>query len=254
MDDIPIALQLFAVRGEVKQDLPATLRKVADTGYVGAEPWGYTGEALEWMGHSAEDIRAMYDDTNLVCCGIHLATVALKDNLETTVEFNRILGNRCLVIAADPRRMSSVETIRELADILNDAAEKVAEEGMFVGYHAHGFDFEEVEGEVAWVRLFDQTSEEVIMQLDIGNCMGGGGDPIAMLKRFPNRARSIHLKDHNKPEGGVLGDGDVDWETVFEVIERNQNTRWFVVEEGGSDGLGFEVPGRSLQALRDMGL
>lgn len=253
MGDIPIGLQLFAVRGEVKEDLPGTLANVADMGYVAAEPWGYGGESLEWMGHCAEDIRAMYDDHGLTCCGIHLSTGALKDNLQTTVEFNQILGNRFLVIAADKQRMSSVETIEELAGILNTAAEQVAGEGMFVGYHAHPFDFETVDGEVAWVRLFSQTREDVIMQMDIGNCMGGDGDPIAMLRQFPNRARSVHLKDYNKPQGGGLGDGEVDWDAVFEVIEKNQNTEWFVVEEGGKDGLGFDVPRRSLQALRAMG-
>ncbi|MFW6189560.1 MAG: sugar phosphate isomerase/epimerase family protein [Planctomycetota bacterium] len=253
MDDIPIGLQLFSVRGECQKDLAATLQQVADIGYVAAEPWGYDGEALEWMGHSAQDIRGMYDDAGLTCCGIHLSTGALlPDNIECTVEFNRILGNDFLVIAADKQRMSSVETIGELAGILNDAAEKVATDGMFVGYHAHPFDFEIVDGEVAWNRLFSQTREDVIMQMDIGNCAGGDGDPIGTLRKFPNRARSVHLKDYGKPEGGVLGDGEADWETIFEVIDTMQNTEWFVIEEGGPDGLGFDVPRRSLQALRRM--
>jgi sugar phosphate isomerase/epimerase len=255
MRSIPIALQLFSVRGEVKKDLPATLKAVADIGYVGAEPWGYSGEKLEWMGHSANHIRAMYDDAGLNCCGFHLATGALMgDNLARTVEMNQILGNQFLIIAADKQRTSSIDGVKELAEILNGAAEKVAAQGMFVGYHAHPFDFTDLDGETGWDRLFSATDEQVIMQLDIGNCANGGGDPIAILKKFPNRARSLHLKDHGGAPDSVIGEGMADWQTIFDLVENSQNTEWFVVEEGGREGLGYDVSARSLAALRAMGL
>jgi sugar phosphate isomerase/epimerase len=254
MANIPIGLQLFSVRGECQQDLPATLEAAADVGYQAVEPWGYAGDSLEWMGCSAQEIRKILDDNGLKCCGIHLQTGALLgDNLSRTIEFNRVLGNRFLVIAADKDRMSSVETIMELAGILNEVAEKLKPEGMFTGYHAHGFDFEQVEGQTAWDRLFSNTREDVIMQMDIGNCAGGGGDPIAMLRKFPGRARSVHLKEYGGPPGSVIGEGEADWEEVFRLCETEHNTEWYVVEEGGPDGLGFDVPRRSLEALRRMG-
>ena len=71
------------------------------------------------------------------------------------------------------------------------------------------------------------------MQLDIGNCASGGGDPIAMLKKFPNRARSLHLKDYGGPPDSVIGEGKADWKTIFDLVETSQNTEWYVVEEGG---------------------
>ena len=254
MGKIPIALQLYSVRGEVQKDLPATLKAVADLGYEGAEPWGYGGESLEWMGHSAADIGAMFDDNGLVCCGIHLATGALLgDNLARTIDFNQTLGNRFLIIAADKPRMSARNTIMELAGILNDTAGKLAPEGMYTGYHAHGFDFETVDGEIAWDILFSNTRKDVIMQMDIGNCAMGGGDPIGTLRKFPGRARSVHLKDYGGPPGSVIGEGKADWETIIRLCDAEHPVEWYVVEEGGADGLGFEVCGRSLQALRKMG-
>jgi len=206
------------------------------------------------MGHSPQDIRQMYDDNGLTCCGIHLRTDALMgDNLARTVELNSILGNHFLVIAIDPQRITTVDGVAELAGILNDAAEKVADKGMYVGYHAHGVDFQDVEGQTGWERLFSSTRKEVIMQMDIGNCANGGGDPIAMLRKFPNRARSLHLKDYGGGPDSVIGEGKADWETIFKLVDECQNTEWFVVEEGGKDGLGFDVCKRSLEALRKMG-
>lgn len=250
----PIGLQLFSVRGEVERDLAATLAAVAKLGYVGAEPWGYNGEVLGWMGHEPAAIRRMYDDNGLRCCGMHLTTGALLgDNLARTVELNQLLGNNFLIIAADKPRMSSRETILELAGILNDTAEKLAPLGLFTGYHAHGFDFETVDGEIAWDILFANTRTEVIMQMDIGNCASGGGDPIGTLRKFPGRAKSVHLKDYGAGPEGVIGEGEADWPTIFELCDTIQPVEWYVVEEGGANGLGFDICARSLAALRAMG-
>jgi sugar phosphate isomerase/epimerase len=254
MSKIPIALQLYSVRGEVEKDLPATLEAVAGIGYAGAEPWGYDGAALEWMGHTPAQIRKMNDDNGLKCCGFHLLTGALLgDNLQRTIEMNQVLGNRFLIIAMDKLRMGARDTILELAGILNDVAEKLAPLGMFTGYHAHGFDFEIVDGEIAWDILFSNTRPEVIMQMDIGNCANGGGDPLGTLRKFPGRAKSLHLKDYGGAPDSVIGEGVADWPTIFELCDTTQPVEWYVVEEGSADGMGFEISKRSLEALRRMG-
>jgi sugar phosphate isomerase/epimerase len=250
---VPIALQLYAVRGECAKSIPETLKAVAKLGYQGAEPWGYSGDAVAWQGWAGADLRKVFDDNNLTCCGMHVNTVALQgDNLARTIELNQLLGNRFLVIAGDNARMSSMAGIRELAGILNEAAAKLKPLGLFSGYHAHPFDFVMVEGEQSWYHLFRLTQPEVVMQLDIGNSAGGGGDPVKILKTFPGRAASMHLKDYGKP-GCVIGEGVADWPEIFRLCDSTQPVAWYVVEEGGPDGLGFDVSARSLAALRKMG-
>ena len=82
----------------------------------------------------------------------------------------------------------------------------------------------------------------------------GGGDPIATLRKFPHRARSVHLKDFGGPSPeSVIGEGVADWPTIFRLCETEQDTEWYVVEEGSADGTGFEIPRRSREALRRMG-
>ncbi len=252
---IQVGLQLYSVRGECAKDLPATLAAVAEMGYVAAEPWGYDGKSLEWQGHAAAEIRTMYEDNGLMCCGIHLSPEALSDdNFKRTVEFNHILNNRFLIIAGDEKRMSTIGGVMQLADMLDDLAYRLGPEGMFTGYHAHPFDFAMLDsGWVAWDALFSNTQNAVIMQMDIGNCAVGGGDPIATLRRFPNRARSVHLKDFGGEPDSVIGEGQADWREIFRLCETVQNTEWYVVEEGSEDGIGFEIPTRSRKALQRMG-
>ena len=251
---VPIGLQLFSVRGEVAKDLPATLKAVAKLGYVAAEPWGYAGDKLEWQGWAAKDLRKMYDDSGLKCCGMHLRTEALMgDNLARTIELNQVLGNRFLIIAIDSKRMSALDTIMELARTLDDVAAKLKPLSMFTGYHAHASDFIKVGNQTAWEHLFSNTSAQVVMQMDIGNCADGGGDPIAMLKKYPGRARSVHLKDYGGPPDSVIGEGVADWKEIFRLCDTLHHPEWYVVEEGAKDGLGYEICRRSLEALRRMG-
>lgn len=254
MGAVPIGLQLYAVRGECEKSLPSTLKAVADIGYAGVEPWGYAGDKLEWMGYPVADIRKMLDDNGLECCGIHLLTQALQgENLKRTVELNHVLGNRFLIIAMDFERMQSVAGIAELKGILESAADAVRPEGMFTGYHAHGFDFAMVEGEIAWDRLFSSLRPDVIMQMDIGNCVQGGGDPIGTLRKFPGRARTVHLKEYGGAPGSVIGEGKADWPEIFRLCEQEHHTEWYVVEECDERGLGFDVCRRSLAGLRKLG-
>ena len=91
------------------------------------------------------------------------------------------------------------------------------------------------------------------MQMDIGNCMSGGGDPIKMLKKFPGRARSIHLKDFGGEPNSAIGEGEVDWATIFELAETLHDPVWYIVEQGEAGGFGYDVKARSLEALKAMG-
>ena len=248
---IPVGLQLFSVRDEIADDVPATLKAIAEIGYAGAEPWGYNGEQLEWQGWKPNDLRKLYDDNGLQCCGMHLRTEALMgDNLQRTIELNQALGNRFLIIAADKGRMSAVDSIMELAEILNGVADKLKPLNMLTGYHAHPFDFEIIDGQTAWERLFDNTRDDVVMQIDIANTANGDGDPVAMLRKYPGRAKSVHLREHGEGDV-VIGEGDADWDTIFELCETQHHPEWYVVEEG--PGKGFDVPRRSFEALKKFG-
>jgi sugar phosphate isomerase/epimerase len=250
-----VGLQLYSVREECTRNLPATLEAASSLGYAGVEPWGYDGSDTSWMGHDGLSLRCMLDEAKLACCGMHVATQAIEgERLSRTVGLSLILGNPFVVVAADRARMSSMAGIAELAGILNRAAGLTARHGIRVGYHAHGFDFARVEGKVAWYELFGRLESEVVMQLDNGNCASGGGDPLDVLRSFPGRARTVHLKEHGGPPGSVIGEGKMDWPETFRLCETLHATEWYVVEEGEAEGRGFDVCRRSREALRRMGM
>ena len=245
---IPIGLQLYSVRHDCEKDLPAVLEQVAKMGYAGVEFAGY-------YGRSAKELRELLDQNGLKCCGTHIQLGAIQgDELAKTVEFNQVLDNPYLIVAWMPETYThSIETVKRAAEVYNQAAAKVKDQGMYVGYHAHGGDFKKIGDETAWDLFFEHTDQNVTMQMDIGNCIEGGGDPIASLKRFPGRSLTIHLKDTGGPPEAVVGEGDVDWEEVFRVCETTAGTRWYIVEHERSGGTAMGNVERCLKNLKAMG-
>jgi|SRR6185369_3635567 sugar phosphate isomerase/epimerase len=246
---IPIGFQLYTVRGEFARNVPETLKRIGKIGYQAVEFWGYAGSPKVYQDYSAGDLRKLLDDAGLKCCGMHLDLSALsKENLQRTIEQNQALGSRFLNVAAAKDKMNSEAGIAELASFLNHTAVQCRPQQMMVGYHAHPFDFEKIKGRFAWDLLFSQVEPEVNMQMDVGNCLSGNGDPIAMLKKFPGRTRTIHIKEHDDK----TFDSDY-YREVFQLCESTSGTQWYIVEMGGLLGNGFDVPRQALEKLRKVG-
>ncbi len=246
---IPIAVQLYSVRQLCQQDLPGTLAGLAKAGYQGVEFAGY-------YGRNAKELRKLLDDNGLRCCGTHTAlNTLLGDELARTIEFNQTLGNPNLIVPSLPEKYrSSRQAWLDTAKLFTELAGKVSPQGMRVGYHNHAVEFKPVEGEIPWDLFFKNTPREVIMQIDTGNCIMGGGDPIAYIKRYPGRARTVHIKEHSAAKrDALIGEGDTDWKAFFAACESVGGTEWYIVEEESGAYPGLEAVTRSLANLRKMG-
>lgn len=241
---IPVGLQLYSVREQCAKDLPGTLAAVAKIGYQHVEFAGYHGR-------SAKELRKLLDDHGLSCCGTHtpLETI-LPDKLAETIEFNGIIGNKFLIVPWMENKTK--QAWLDKAKLFNDVADKVKPHGLSVGYHAHAHDFEKFEGETAWDLFFGNTKPEVIMQLDTSNCRDGGADPVAVLKQYPGRARSIHIKASGGGPEAVYGEDKVDWPAVFAWCESKGGTQVYVVEHESSKEP-LATVARCYAALKRMG-
>lgn len=243
---IPVGVQLYSVREVVGNDLPKILEVIGKMGYKGVEFAGYYG----WD-KNPKGLRKLLDDCGLKCCGTHtdLETVT-GEALKATAELHHTLGNRFLIVPS--LSATDAQGWVDLAKTFNEISSRAAALGMRVGYHAHAGDFQKLGDLTSWEIFFNNTGKEVIMQLDTGNCMEGGGDPVAMLKKYPGRATTVHLKEFGGPADAVIGQGRVPWAQVLEVCETTGGTEWYIVEhETGTDPVG-NIRG-CLEGLRKMG-
>ncbi len=201
--------------------------EIAKMGYEGVEFAGY-------YGHGAKDIRKMLDDNGIVCCGTHTQYADLSDEkLAATLEFNKILGNKYVIVPwlqGDEKNMK--DSWLKYAERFNVLAEKLKKQSMMIGYHAHAHDLAPLDGTTSWDIFFSNTSKDVIMQIDTGNAMSGGGDPVAVLKKYPGRAVTVHLKEYSATNPkAMIGEGDVKWAEVFKLCRTIGGTKWYIVEE-----------------------
>jgi sugar phosphate isomerase/epimerase len=247
---IPIGLELWSVRHQCETELPAVLKAVAEMGYDAVEL------AHSYYGHSAATWRKLLDENGLKSCGMHMGLNMLKgDAFDKTVEIHKVIGTPYLIIASLPKKnLASVQAIVETGRHFNELSERLKPHGMKIGYHCHGGDFVQVGGKTAWEIFGENTKADVLLQLDIGNCLGGGGDAIAMLKKFPGRSVSIHIKDHGGKRGAVFGEGEVDWTEVFQICETIGGTKQYIIEEEGRKGPeALAVVRRAIENFRKMG-
>ena len=243
---IPIAVQVYSVRQSAEKDLAGVLASIAKMGYDGVEFAGY-------YGRDPKDIRKMLDDNGLKCSGTHTGIGQLRgDNFEKTVEIHKALGTKYIIVPGGiDGDLHDVEKNKRIAEEFSKLAEKLKPLGLSVGYHAHGGDAKLIDGVPAWERFFESASPDVIMQMDIGNYMAGGGEPYKMIEKFKGRSKTVHLKEAGK-NNPIIGSGDVDWKKVFELCETIGGTEWYVVEdEAGPSGL--ERIEKCISALREMG-
>jgi sugar phosphate isomerase/epimerase len=243
---IPVGLQLWTVREECKKDFAGTIAKVAKMGYKGVEFAGFYEKP-------AKEVRKMLDDNSLVCFGSHTSIDLLSnEKMAATMEYNHVLGNKFVIVPhLDRKQLKTKADWLAKAKTFNEIADKTRLEGIRIGYHAHWDDFELIDGDMVWDILFGNTNKEVCMQLDTGNCMQGKGNPVAILKKYPGRSLTVHLKEYSATSKKVLiGEGDVKWKEVFEVCETTGSTQYYILEEESGAYLPLQSAELSLKAFK----
>jgi sugar phosphate isomerase/epimerase len=246
---IPIAVQLYSVRQIASKDLAGVLAQVAKLGYAGVEFAGY-------YDHSAQDVRKLLDANGLKSAGTHIGLdTLLGDNLPKTLEFNRVIGNRNLIVPGLPaKHRSSIAAWTDTAKIFSDIAAKVKPEGFVVGYHNHTVEFQPMDGQVPFDAFFGAASRDVKVQLDVGHARRAGADPVAVINKYKGRVVSVHVKEYAPDnEAAGLGEGVVDWKGVFKALETVGGTEWYIVEEESKTCKAYECIESSIQRLHKMG-
>jgi sugar phosphate isomerase/epimerase len=248
---IPVGLQLYSVRGECGKDggknLPKVIEAVAKMGYEGVEFAGYYG----W---DAQALKKMLDDNGVKCCGTHTGLdTLLGDKLKQTVEFHKTIGNKFLIVPSmGGGYTKDAEAWKRTARLFNEIAARLKPEGMYCGYHNHSSEFKPMDGSTPWDIFYGNTVKDVVMQLDTGNCMGGKGDPVALLEKYPGRALTIHCKEFGGTGMGLVGDGKVDWKQIIQLGRTTACTKWFIIEHESGGAAALEAVKGCLAKFRKL--
>ena len=86
---VPIGLELYSVRDQVKQNVNNAVRQVAKMGYEVVEIYSIY---LDYSIEQATELRKVMDEVKIRCVSTHNNSKALEpENLAHTIELNKIL-------------------------------------------------------------------------------------------------------------------------------------------------------------------
>lgn len=228
-----VGLQLYTVRDHLEKDFEGTMRKVADLGYKGVE-------FADFYGRTAEQVKALLDETGLSVAGAHRPYARLRDALEEEIAFNKAIGNRNLVfpyLAEEDRDKWDVV----IAD-LKAIGKRCAEEGMVLFYHNHEFELQiAYDGQSALDAIYSQVPSE-LLQVELDSCWVSyaGLDPLKYISKYSGRLPLLHLKDMITNEDGSaetveLGKGEIDIKAIADAAIDNK-VEWLIVEQDNCAG------------------
>ncbi len=250
---IPIGLELYSVREELKQDLAGTVRAVAKLGYEDVE---FYAPYFQWTEAQAKDVRKLLDDLGIRCLSTHNGPQSFEaTGLSKAIELNQIIGSKYIVLAS-AGKVRGLDGWKAVAERLNRAAEKLRPLGLRTGYHNHAAEFQPVDGQRPMEVLAGNTSKDVMLQLDVGTCIEAGSDPVAWINQNPGRIRSLHCKDWS-PEAGkgykvLFAEGVAPWKQILDAAEKTGGVEYYLIEQEGSAYPPLETVERCLATFRKM--
>ncbi len=247
---IPVGLELYSVREELKRDPEGTLRAVGKMGYQCVEFYAPYFERSEAQ---TKDMRKLLDDLGVRCYSTHNEIAYLgPQNIRRTRDLNLLLAAKYVVVAsAEPK--AGPDGWNYIADALNSAAEQLEPSGLKVGYHNHQPEFTPVNGARPLEILAKNTKPSVMLQLDVGTCLAAGSDPTAWIRANPGRIHSMHCKDWS-PDNGykvLFGEGAADWKSIFSAAESVGGIEYYLVEQEGSRFSELETAQKCLATFRE---
>jgi sugar phosphate isomerase/epimerase len=236
--NVPIGIELYSVRGELKKDLDGTVRGIAKMGYQVVE---FYSPYFDWTPERAKEIRKLMDDLGIKCLSTHNSATAISaENIAKAIDLNKTIGSKYIIIASPPK-VSGEDGWKGFADQLTKAAEKLRAENMATGFHNHQLEFRPMDGGKRPMEILAaNTPKDVVLQLDAGTAVEVGVDTVAWIKSNPGRIKSIHLKDWGKANGYAVafGEGDVPWKGIFQAAESIGGIEYYLIEQerAGADG------------------
>jgi sugar phosphate isomerase/epimerase len=169
------------------------------------------------------------------------------DSWKYTVEDAATVGQQYVISPwLDDKYRKDLDGLKAFLAVFNKSGELCKRSGMQFGYHNHNFEFNTI---VGGMMLYDVILQEtdprlVIQQMDMGNMYGAGGRPLELLRKYPGRFLSLHVKDEIKSEKGdmngyestVLGTGVIQVKEVLDTARKQNPDTHFIIEQESYQG------------------
>ena len=249
-EELPVALQLYSVRGDLEADFLGTLCKVSEMGYDGVE---YAG----LYGYEPAQIKHWCDSLGLVSISAHVPLAEMLADVDKVIADYKAIGCEYIVVPyVTEERRPGGELFLQMVEEIRAIGQKAKEAGLVLLYHNHDFEFRKLENGQCGIDYLYENIPADLLQTELDQCWVkyAGYDPVEYLQKYSGRSPVVHLKDffvQGKQEGDPyaligLDEGEKKANTAFEFRPLGQGvqdipaiiaaskaagSKWLVVEQ-----------------------
>jgi sugar phosphate isomerase/epimerase len=245
-DKAEVGLQLYTIRDDMQKDPKGSLMKLAAMGYKVVEHAGYSDR--KFYGFEPAEFKKILAGLGLKMYSGHVdfgisdwdaSKKDFTDNWKHTVEDAAFMGQKYVItpaLADDAQK--DYDKLLKVIDLWNKCGEYCQKHGMGFGYH-DDFNDDVVMNNM---KLFDiimkySDPKVSIHQFDIANLYNAAGtDPIEVIKKYPGRFPTLHVKDvlkektaDNRHDSTVLGKGVLNVKDLLPLAVKNG--AWLLIIE-----------------------
>jgi len=252
----PLGVQTYTFRRSMGTDPVKVLDTIKMLGFTEIE--GGSGRM-----HPSE-FKKLCDERGISIPSTGAGYEDLVNKIDSVVWRAKMLGSKYVMCAWIPHQNNELtfENAKKAVEDFNKAGKILKENGLTLCYHAHGYEFQPYEDGTLLDYIFKNTNPEYVsFQMDIFWIQFGGGDPVALLKKYGNRWKMMHIKDMRKgtkkdltgltsvDNDVALSTGELDLPAIFKEAKRIGIKHYFIEDESSS--YATQVP-QSIAYLRSL--
>jgi sugar phosphate isomerase/epimerase len=234
-----IGLQLYSLREQMKTDVQK-YHEIIDQWDIKYIEGGGT------YGMSMDEYLELLEKYGLQMISVGGSYEEMRDNPQTAIDKAKAFGAKYIVTfwIPHPSGNFSEKEAKEAVEVFNKAGKMVKDAGLTYCYHPHGYEFKPY-GEGTLFDYMLDNAENFDFEMDVFWVQMGGGDPLAIMRKYPDKFPLLHLKDRKKGTPGssdgtgdvetnvVLGKGDIDVAGIIKEAKKN-GTEYLIIEDESS--------------------
>ena len=242
MLEVPLGIAAYSFREHFPKDVVATLDVIQKMGFT-----EYEGGSA---GMDPAEFKKLCNDRGISIPSTGTGFEQLEKDPQGVADRAKALGAKYVMCAWVPHKRG--EFNKENADnaikVFNEAGKVLKENGLIFKYHVHGYEFQPYGKSTLMDYMIENTNPEYVsLQMDVMWTHFGGGDPVALLKKYGDRWVSLHLKDFRKgaprdmtgltgPENDVpLGEGELDIPGILRESNKIGIKHMFIEDESDKE-------------------
>jgi len=237
----PLGVQTYTFRRSIGNDPAKVLDTIKMLGFTEVEGGG------GWI--APEDFKKLCDERGISIPSTGADYGQLVSAPDSVVMRAKALGAKYVMCAWIPHEngVLTLENAKKAVDDFNKAGKFLKDNGLILCYHAHGYEFQPYEDGTLLDYIVKNTNPEYVsFEMDIFWIQFGGGDPVALLKKYGDRWKLMHLKDMRKGikkdlTGGTsqendvaFGTGQMDIPAILKEAKKAGIKHYFIEDESSN--------------------